>query len=175
MQYEENGIQGWMTLTELQWLFDMAQKMESIVEIGSWKGRSTHALCSGCPGTVTAVDHFRGSASDFNGHWEARAKDLSLVFINNVGFFPNLELLKMESVEAAKLFPDKSVEMVFIDGDHSAESIMEDISSWKRKCKKLICGHDINYGPTQLALYEMKMRYSIPSGTEIWYSEIKGD
>lgn len=55
-------IQGWMTVEELNWLLETGKAMESIVEVGSWKGRSTFAQCSsGCP-RVYAVDHFKGSS-----------------------------------------------------------------------------------------------------------------
>ena len=53
-----NDIEGWMEQTELEWLYSIASEMESIVEIGSWKGRSIHALCTRCKGTVTAIDLF---------------------------------------------------------------------------------------------------------------------
>ena len=51
-----NNIKGWMSKEELQWLHNQSLKMNSIVEIGSWYGRSTHALVSGCNGNVYAID-----------------------------------------------------------------------------------------------------------------------
>ena len=41
---------------ELEWLYKAAKRMKSIVEIGSWQGRSTYVLLSGCQGPVMAVD-----------------------------------------------------------------------------------------------------------------------
>jgi hypothetical protein len=70
-------IQGWMTRDELTWLYETAQTMQSIAEIGCWKGRSTCALLSGCPGTVHAVDHFLGSATERDTfHKEVHTKDV---------------------------------------------------------------------------------------------------
>jgi len=50
--YKATQIEGWMSYAELIWLNLTAKKMNSIVEIGSWKGRSAHALASACPGKV---------------------------------------------------------------------------------------------------------------------------
>ena len=58
---EENRITGFMSEPELTQLYKWACECESIVEIGSWRGRSTHALLSGCKGKVYAVDHFGGN------------------------------------------------------------------------------------------------------------------
>src|ERR1700687_1802823 len=57
-------VRGWMGFHELVWLFTMAQRMSSVIEIGCWKGRSTTALSSGCPGPVFAVDHWLGSRGE---------------------------------------------------------------------------------------------------------------
>ena len=126
--------------------------MDSIVEIGSWKGRSTHALLSGCKGTVWAVDHFEGSAGEEGMHHEAKEVDLYEKFMANVGMFPNLKALKMSSAEAVKQFEDKSVDMVFIDGGHEYAEVKADIEMWLPKAKKMICGHDYNWVAVQEAV-----------------------
>ncbi len=146
-------IQGWMGKDSLAWLYERAQQMESIVEIGSWKGRSTHALLSGCRGPVFAVDHFKGSPDELNGaHGEAARRDIFPDFWQNVGGFRNLVLFRMESTEAAKYFAPKSVDMVFIDGCHMKQAVMADINAWAPKCRKLLCGHDAGYKTVQEAI-----------------------
>ena len=97
-----NEIDGWMSPAELNWLHETAKEMGSVVEVGSWKGRSTAALLGGCPGKVIAVDTFKGTKGDA-GHEEADVVDIHAVFMANVGHFPNLEVMRMESLEAARL------------------------------------------------------------------------
>ncbi len=144
MSYIDNTIQGWMGPEELQWLFQQAQQMETIVEIGAWRGKSTHALLSGCPGTVYVVDHWFGTPSErCSAHKDAATQDIFKQFMKNVGHFPNLRVLRGNSVEVAATFADKSIDMCFIDGDHSYEAVSADIKAWLPKTKKLICGHDI--------------------------------
>jgi hypothetical protein len=145
MEYDakNNKIPGWMSVTDLLWLYNIAKEMDSIVEIGSWKGRSAHALLSGCNGTVYAVDHFLGSLDERGGpHAEAGIRDIHKDFMNNVGNFKNLKVLKMDNGEAAKQFEDNSVEMVFIDAGHTYEEVLGDIRRWLPKVRKIICGHD---------------------------------
>jgi len=146
----QNFIQGWMEPIELAWLYVAANGMESIVEIGSWRGKSTHALLSGCKGTVWAVDHFRGNKE----HTKADKKDIYKTFLKNVGHFKNLRVLKMDSSEAVKKFKDNSVDMVFIDGSHAYDDVKEDIRAWYPKAKKIICGHDFNFPPVYNAVRE---------------------
>ncbi len=166
-----NEIGGWMTVPELNWLFETAKRMESIVEVGSWKGRSTHALLSGCKGKVTAVDTWLGSPNEVRSPTvEVPDHDVYDEFIVNVGEFPNLEVKRMTSLEAAALFPDKSVDMVFIDGNHGYESVKADIEAWLPKAKRILCGHDWHWHSVQEAVTE---RFGEPDTAEtIWVVKV---
>lgn len=150
-----NDIDGWMGQMELAWLYETAKEMNSIVEVGSWKGRSTHALLSGCPGTVYAVDHWKGSPSEKEAHAEARERDIFEDFLKNVGHFQNLVVMRGDSVNVAKTFADKSVDMVFIDGGHTYKAVKADIEAWLPKARKMICGHDYNFHGVQEAVTEI--------------------
>ena len=154
----QNFIEGWIKPVELLWLYLTAKKMDSIVEIGSWKGRSTHALLSGCKGTVWAVDHFKGS-KEHSGRRdlafsETEKEGLYKAFLKNVGHFKNLKILKMDSLGAAKKFKDDSVDMVFIDGGHGYDEVKQDIKGWYPKAKKIICGHDFDWWGVYTAVHE---------------------
>ena len=45
-------------------------------------------------------------------------------------------------MEAVNRFADKSLDMVFLDGDHATTAVVQDILHWLPKARKLICGHD---------------------------------
>ena len=167
--YEESKIDGWMTREELCWLHKVAGTMDSIAEIGSWKGRSTHALLSNCNGTVTAIDHFKGS--DDKGDLTnslGKKQDIYKEFMKNVGHFKNLKVLKMTSEKAVKKI-DK-VDMVFIDGEHTYNSVKKDIEMWLPKANKIICGHDFQWTGVQQAVTE-KLGFVHTCGT-IWYKQL---
>lgn len=139
---------GWMTNKELDWLKKAAEISDGgVIEVGSWKGRSTKALLEGCKGTVTAVDHFKGS-EDYEDLTLsiARAEPIYDIFMKNVGHYPNLKVMRMDSTEAAAQTPDKSVDMVFIDSDHRYEQVKAEIERWKSKARYILCGHDYSDG-----------------------------
>lgn len=142
-EYFDHGIEGWMTFEELQWIYNTAKKYNSIAEIGSWKGRSTHAWLSGCKGTVTSVDTWKGSSSpnDWT-HDLAQQEDIFAKFKENVAGFKNLIIKKGKSEEVAKTIPDKSYDIVFIDAGHTYEDVVGDIRAWRGKAKVALCGHD---------------------------------
>jgi hypothetical protein len=58
--------------------------------------------------------------------------------------YPNYEFIEEFSVEASKRFEDKSLDFVYIDGDHSYKAVMEDIKAWlpKLKPRGIMAGDD---------------------------------
>jgi len=163
-------IQGWCMDDELQWLFANAAEMESVVEIGSWKGRSTHAIATGCKGKVYAVDHFKGSPEEIETtHIEAQNNDIQAQFLHNMSYCPNVELWNMSSLEAAARFEPKSVDMVYIDGDHSNQAFEADLKAWTPIAKKLICGHD--FPLVESVLIKLNKTYHRET-EDIWTMEI---
>jgi len=137
----ESGINGWMTDRELELLRHLATTSKSIVEVGSWKGRSTKELLEACEGTVYAVDHFRGSTGDTT-EYIADITDVHEEFMSNVGHYKNLSVLTGDSLEIANSFNGTKVEMVFIDAGHTYDECKADIEAWMPKCTKIISGHD---------------------------------
>ena len=168
---ENNKIDGWMARKDLEWLYNTSKNMKSVVEIGSWKGRSTYALLSGCVDMVHTIDHFLGSQERKDKTTlEAQDSDIHKIFINNVGHFNNLVVLKMDSAEAASKFEDKTIDMVFLDGDHSQESVAKDIELWLPKVTKMICGHDINFSTVHRAVSDSLGDYKIVK--DIWFKDL---
>jgi len=141
-EYADPQIQGWTTYPELTWLYETAKNMTSIAEVGSWKGRSTHALLSGCKGVVHAIDHFYGSKNEEGAHWEAKGDAVYNQFLENTKQFTNLKVNRKDSLEAANDYPDKHFDMTFIDAEHTYEGVSNDIKNWLPKTRILVCGHD---------------------------------
>jgi len=128
------------------------------VEVGAFYGKSTAYMAveiinSGKNIKFDVVDTWRGSPEHQVGAWdyqEAMVNDTAFdIFKNNLkpaegSYNP----IKMSSLEAANLYPDNSLDMVFIDADHSYEAVKADINAWYPKVKVggYLCGHDFILG-----------------------------
>jgi predicted O-methyltransferase YrrM len=157
-----------MSAEELQWLYTTAMGMGTIVEVGSWRGRSTHALLSGTDGHVYAVDTWKGSVNETGGaHSDALKHNILAQFVNNLAGFKNLSVINLESIRAARCFDEKSIDMVFIDGCHLKEAVIEDLKAWMPVCKKLLCGHDFEMPEVKIALGTLEIEVENPVG-RIW-------
>jgi hypothetical protein len=174
--YMDDYVEGWASVNELGWLYQQARKMDSIVEIGSWKGCTTKVLLTACKGKVYAIDHWLGSPSERTGlHEEATIKNNQVYaeFLGNVGYFPNLHILKLPSEQAVKYFAPKSVDMVFIDGSHAEADVLKDIKMWAPVCKKLLCGHDLYQEGVPTALMKSGLPFKRECDT-LWSCEVNG-
>ncbi len=164
------GIDGWMTEKELEFLRVTAESMTSVVEIGSWKGRSTKTLLDAGP-QVTAVDHWKGS-DDIREL--AESQDVEAEFDRNVGHYSNLKKIKMTSLEAAKRLNGNKFSMTFLDASHDYESVKSDIEAWLPKTEKIIAGHDYckNWDGVVRAVNE-KFKDRVQTCGTIWYVNLK--
>jgi len=153
------SIDGWMDEIELQWLYDTVQKIPKggiFIEIGAWKGRSSGALYEGAGSNkaVISIDTWKGQPDLVDGaHKEAVTSDLFAVYLENMralGFDPKPyhrgalgpQYIISDSIQAAALFDDGSVHIVFIDGDHLITG--QDIDAYLPKVRTdgLLTGHD---------------------------------
>lgn len=161
-------IDGFMSHPELVWLAKQASRMGSIIEIGSFMGRSTHTLCTYCPGTVFAVDHFKGSEE----HQSRKdIYNLQERFMQNVGHFKNLKVIAKASADADPFDAD----MVFIDASHDKPAVAFDLAKWAPRARLLVCGHDGSYTTVSSAVEEYFGKpITKAEHTTIWYVEKGG-
>jgi SAM-dependent methyltransferase len=155
------------------------------VEIGCWKGRSSAYLAteianSGKRIKLDCVDTWDGSEehldpnSPFYVQQLLSDKDwLYFEFIKNI--FPAKEFInpiRCESLKAANLYEDRSLDFVFIDAAHDYTNVMRDILSWYPKVKKggIISGHDYTtYTGVKLAVDEFFQGKEISFNNSYWF------
>jgi predicted O-methyltransferase YrrM len=142
------SVEGLTKHSELEVLHDVARTMPVeavVVEIGSFRGRSTLAIAEGLDAvtrpTLIAVDTFGGDPG-----WENRAdpREARAIFDRNTAGIEFLRVVQASSIEAAGDLADRSVDWVFIDALHDYRSVVGDIRAWAPKLKPggLLSGHD---------------------------------
>lgn len=91
-----------------------------------------------------AIDTWKGSPEHANSH-EIINNTLYDTFISNIEPVKDIIIpLKMSSIEAANRFENETLDVVFIDANHSYDSVKSDIVTWLPKVKSngIIAGHD---------------------------------
>lgn len=127
-------------------------KEGQFVEIGSWMGCSAVCMAveiinSNKPIKLHCVDHWKGSPEHQKSHPPEFFNSLLEKFKKNITPVQSvIEIHQMESTQASKLFKDNSLQFVYIDANHSYESVTQDILHWlpKVKCGGFIGGDDFN-------------------------------
>lgn len=182
-------IRGYMIWEELAWLAENGRD-KTVLEIGSWLGRSTKALAATAR-QVFAVDHWKGSKNDATED-EAKKLDPWATFNSNLGpeinrrvvipinrgheeITPSMTYFDGLTMDSCPVAP---VDMAFVDGEHSYEAAKRDILNAKAMLKPggLLCGHDFDKaahpGVVQ-AVQELVPNYRTEPLTSIWYAPVE--
>ena len=123
-----------------------------VLEVGSWVGNgSTRVIAEtirNVGGALYCVDTWAGSDNvDHHREYRDRYNTLFTVFSDNVHKYNAKHIVKplvMPSVEASRLFPDESLDLIFIDGNHGYSHAKDDMLAWLPKVRSggILCGHD---------------------------------
>ncbi len=130
----------------------------AVVEIGSYRGRSTCFLAFGLQirgdGIVHAVDHFQGSPEHQEGkpladEFLLRDGSLLPIFTENLkrnGLDELVTPIVSSSVAAAEQWDGSPVRLLFIDGDHSYKATRADFEAWEKfiPVGGFVAFHDVN-------------------------------
>ncbi len=137
-------VQGWMTQGQARALHDAAAACPpggTIVEIGSFHGRSTIVLASACPvdAIVIAIDPHAGNdrgPQEIDG-FEAEASEDHLTFITNLataGVADRVTHLRMFSDDAlAHVAGD--IDVLYVDGAHRYAPARSDIVNYGERVR----------------------------------------
>jgi predicted O-methyltransferase YrrM len=172
-------INGWLNAEEATWLAEQAQKAKLIAEVGSWCGRSTRAMADNTNGLIYAVDTWKGTAADENFPKELYEGYFLDEFTRNLGdhlWNGTVTAFRMTSLEAAAKFAEKGLkfDFIFLDGDHSYESIRNDILAWRPLMREggVFAGHDYDSGYPGVVQAVRELIAPVPmqvGGSSLWY------
>ncbi len=152
------SVEGWLSDGEASALYDLAHACREgpIVEIGSWKGKSTTILAlaskAGHKALVYAIDPHVGSPEHQKDGSSVWTFDEFRRNMDRVGASDVVRPLVMTSAEAARGFREKA-SLVWIDGAHEYEMVLIDIDSWTPHLAPggIVAFHDTNWeGPARV-------------------------
>lgn len=169
-------IEGWMTPDELAWLAYSAHCHKSILEIGSWLGRSTMALAMATEGHVTCVDTWAGSHEKAHQEFLAGKHEgwLAEKFLENTQSLTNLTAIRDLSLQFAnRNLVRPTYDMIFLDASHDRESVAAEIRAFTPLLMPggLLCGHDYNWPSVAEAVNELIPNVQRGVGS-IWWAPL---
>lgn len=164
-------IEGFLSRAEALALYRWANQVPlggHILEIGSWKGRSAYCLGRGArPGVLlTLVDPLdgRGEKESERVYRQKQPYSLEKILRNNLKCLGNkVKLFILQGTSKDLLLPPRSLDLLFLDGDHSEKAVFEDFHNLSPflKNNSLLLIHDTASwspapGPRRLAEFLRK-------------------
>ncbi|MEC9283519.1 MAG: class I SAM-dependent methyltransferase [Bdellovibrionota bacterium] len=164
-----NSIDGWLNPPVVSLLYRLAKRLPDnpmIVEIGSWKGKSTVLLQLSRPDArVFAIDPFTGSHEHEEEFGEV---DTYEDFIKNINTFcdsSQISVIRNLSANAVNELPD-GIDMLWIDGSHDYRDVKSDFELYYPKLKEgaWVAMHDYKWqGVKQFTWELLKSDFDISS------------
>lgn len=138
------GVEGWLSEDQARRLFERARAVApagTIVEIGSYRGRSTIVLARGAADEVTvlAVDPHGGTdrgPRQIHGPPEEGEADRAAFEANlaRAGVAERVRYLRLESAAAIGQVKDP-VDLVYVDGAHRYRPALADLVGWGERVR----------------------------------------
>lgn len=154
-----------------EWIHELDFKIG--VEVGVATGAYSFVLCSNNPQMeLFGIDPFLS----YKGYTDYTKKStfdtLEKQAIENLSSFTNYKFIKKMSMDAVKDFGDESLDFAYLDANHKAPFIFQDIEIWYKKVRKggILAGHDfidikINEWDVKRAVY----KYTKDNNIKPWF------
>ena len=117
------------------------------VELGTFKGEFSKVILDSWGGTLYMVDVWRPLSIeeyDDQSNHENHSDAYSEAMKNTREHAERAHMIRSRGEVASNLFPDGSLDFVYIDANHTYEAVTEDIKIWYPKVKSggILAGHD---------------------------------
>lgn len=169
-----------MSRNELTFLATQAHRALRIVEVGVWKGRATKAMSDHTLGVIHAVDHWCGQSdtsttvnTELAARGAAAVRDEFHLHLADAIAEGRVQVLEMSAsralVSLLARYGSKSMDFVFLDGDHTTEAVYEEslLAELLIRPGGMIAGHDYQIPQVRDALAQR--HWTTKQVEQIWY------
>ncbi|MBI5364755.1 MAG: class I SAM-dependent methyltransferase [Planctomycetes bacterium] len=132
------SVEGWLARSEARLLAELAGTIappHCALEIGNYRGRSTVALGLGARGGKGARVYSVDPHHEFIGARGGRfgGEDQAQLYANlaRTGVGPQVNVVGLDSIAAARAWSSANVALFFVDGDHRYEAVRADFEAWR--------------------------------------------
>lgn len=148
------AVEGWLSEPEAQALYRLAGEVANgcIVEIGSYRGRSTVALSAGVEASgrdtpIFAVDPHETFEGPLGGSFGPPDRAAFFRTMLDTRAFERVRLVNLSS-EVITAGWTKPVGLLWIDGDHAEAATRRDLAVWEPHLTPdaVVCFHDVTPG-----------------------------
>ena len=155
-----------------------AERLEYIVELGVRDGQTYFHLLEKCPGIkLVGIDiwdkiPYRDAKDDLRlwPHSENERK----VREQAKRYGARAMLFKGLTDDLCDNFHNDSVDLIFIDADHTYAAVKNDIINWRPKLRSggFLTGHDIHWPEVRDAVDELVIHYEV-GPDNVWYTKVR--
>jgi len=158
-------LEGQLAIEEAHWLLRAASGRRSIVEIGSYRGKSTVLLAIGCAdveGRVTAIDPHLPAPGARSGAYTPEDERLLRDACARHGVQDRVDHWVMTSREARPHWGAAPIDLLWIDGDHSEAGVRADLDQWSPLVRPggLLAAHDYTHREGVRAAWDALVRHA---------------
>jgi predicted O-methyltransferase YrrM len=180
------SVEGQISRSEAHRLVELAKctlPERAIVEVGTYRGRSTIALAFGSllgsANRVYAVDPHVEFQGVLGGGFDPRDQEELYRNLVRAGVGKIVAVVSLPSKAAARCWTERNIGLLWIDGDHSEAAVLEDYESWSPfiSDEGILAFHDSSVPGVKKVLYELSQAKKIfPLGqteTLSWFRLIR--
>ena len=141
------AVEGMISEAEAEALMRLAAEVPAeacIVEVGSYRGRSTTALALGANGApVYAIEPHESFSGIYGGEFGPADRRAFFANLLRAGVVERVRLVNLSSEVASEGWT-RPIGLLWLDGDHTVEGVRRDYEAWARYLRPggLVAFHD---------------------------------
>jgi predicted O-methyltransferase YrrM len=173
-----NNVEGWFSdddISVYRSLVDSLNDNSKILELGCFKGKSICSISDIINKKkikATVIDTFKGTENE-EAHKGFKENEILTSFKKSISDFKieNTSIIIGDTIESSCFIDDESIDLLFIDADHSTKAVYEDFKTYFDKVKDtgIISGHDITWESVRIALDKLNILRWVKTYGNMWW------